>query len=158
MTLVSVNGIFPLQFEKHLRECSYKNDYWILFDQKKQKAYWRDTSFSVTEFTQDIISVFYYVRAAFPKQGKDLILDTHTDKKNYPLIVKYLGKEDIKVPAGVFHCVVVEPALKGEGFFKQKGTLKVWLTDDEKHIPVCMKSKIFAIGSVSANLISYSEK
>ncbi len=60
-------------------------------------------------------------------------------------------KERVKVDAGEFDCVVVDPILRATGLFKSKGRLLVWLTDDERKLPVQMKSKIF-IGYITAEL------
>ena len=37
----------------------------------------------------------------------------------------------------------------------KEGRLKIWLTDDERRIPVRLRSKV-AVGSVSADLESYT--
>ncbi|MBI1979160.1 MAG: DUF3108 domain-containing protein, partial [Elusimicrobia bacterium] len=54
--------------------------------------------------------------------------------------------------AGKFDCFLVEPFIRERGLFIQKGKkLKVWLTADEKKIPVKMRAEVF-IGHVSAEL------
>ncbi|HKJ89286.1 MAG TPA: DUF3108 domain-containing protein, partial [Gammaproteobacteria bacterium] len=53
--------------------------------------------------------------------------------------------------------VKVRPRLKTDGVFSRKGKLWVWFTDDERHIPVRMRSKI-AIGSVTARLTGVLHK
>jgi hypothetical protein len=45
----------------------------------------------------------------------------------------------------------VEPVLKYPGIFENKGKLTVWVTDDQRRIPVLMRSKIL-IGAISAVL------
>jgi hypothetical protein len=55
------------------------------------------------------------------------------------------------VGAGAFDCLVVEPVLKYSGIFENKGKLTVWVTDDQRRIPVLMRSKIL-IGAISAVL------
>ena len=78
--------------------------------------------------------------------------------EQYPLKVVVLGKEKVKVKAGKFNCIVVEPMISGEGIFVSKGkSLKVWLTDDEYKLPVKMAVEVF-IGSVKAELTEYSRK
>jgi hypothetical protein len=69
--------------------------------------------------------------------------------------VRVLGRETIKTPAGKFNCVVIEPLLKAGGIFKNNGRLVIWLTDDERRMPVLMKSKV-AIGSVKVVLQEYT--
>ena len=60
----------------------------------------------------------------------------------------------MKVEAGTFDCLVVEPVQETAGLFKHKGKLKVWMTDDDRKMPVLMKSKVL-VGYLSAELIRY---
>jgi hypothetical protein len=104
--------------------------------------------------TQDVLSALYYIRTLPLQVGQAISLANHTDGKNYPLIVKVLGREHVKVDAGEFDCIIVEPILRGPGVFTQSGRLTVWLTDDRRRMPVLMKSKV-VIGHVAAILKSY---
>jgi hypothetical protein len=83
--------------------------------------------------------------------GRSVYIENHADKKNYPLEIRVLRRERVEVPAGRFDCIVVEPVMRSAGLFRHKGSLTVWLTDDELHVPVQMKSEV-VIGSVSAVL------
>lgn len=155
-SFMDVHGLYSLRYDKHLREGKFKADVSMIFDQDNHLAIYhsgKDT-FPAPEYAQDVLSAFYYVRTQDLKVGKSIFVDNHTDKKNYPLEVKVLRKEKVKVPAGEFDCVVVEPLLKTPGIFEQKGSLTVWLTDDEMKMPVLMKSKVI-IGSISTELVSY---
>ncbi|MGB8656444.1 MAG: DUF3108 domain-containing protein [Candidatus Zixiibacteriota bacterium] len=155
-SFMDINGLYSLRYDKHLREGKFKADVSMLFDQKNHLALYsggRDT-FQVPEYVQDILSAFYFVRTQELAVGKSISVDNHTDKKTYPLQVRVLRKERVKVDAGEFDCLVVEPLLKTPGIFEQKGNLTVWLTDDEVKMPVLMKSKVI-IGSISTELVSY---
>ena len=155
-SFMDVHELYSHRFDKHIREGKFKADISTIFDQENHLAIYNNSqdTFSVAEYVQDVLSAFYFVRTQDLKVGKSLFVDNHTDKKNYPLEVKVLRKERIGVPAGTFDCVVVEPILKASGIFKQKGSLTVWLTDDETKMPVLMKSKV-VIGSISTKLINY---
>ncbi len=155
-SFMDVHGLYSLRYDKHLREGKFRADVSMIFDQENHLAIYnsgKDT-FDVAEYAQDVLSAFYFVRTQELTVGKSIFVDNHTDKKNYPLEVKVLRKERRKVEAGEFDCVVVEPILKTPGIFKQKGSLTIWLTDDEIKMPVLMKSKVI-IGSISTELISY---
>jgi len=156
LSFIDVQGIYSLWFEKHLREGNFKSDRWISFHQDKNIAINnKQDTLKVPEFVQDVLSAMYYIRTQPLEVGKSLLVDNHTDNKNYPLEVKILRKEKIKVGAGKFECFVVEPLLQeGAGVFQHKGKLTVWLTDDQYRLPVLMKSKIF-VGSISAELERY---
>ncbi|MFH1335102.1 MAG: DUF3108 domain-containing protein [Candidatus Zixiibacteriota bacterium] len=155
-SFMDMYGLYSQRYDKHIREGKFKSDMSMTFDQDKHLALYyngRDT-FQVPEYVQDVLSAFYFVRTQDLQVGKSIMVDNHTDKKTYPLEVKVLRKEKVKVPAGEFDCVVVEPMLKTPGIFEQKGSLTVWLTDDEVKMPVLMKSKVF-IGSISTELTGY---
>jgi len=64
------------------------------------------------------------------------------------------GRERVKVPAGEFDCLVVEPVLEGEGLFQHEGKLTIWMTDDARKMPVLMKTKV-KVGSIDASLREY---
>ena len=146
------DGLFTWRFEKYLREGKYRADRYVDYDQVNGWAVTnKKDSMRIPPCVQDILSSFYYIRTQELKVGKSLYIDNHADNKLYPLEVKVHKKERIKVKAGEFDCVVVEPILRASGLFKSKGRLLVWLTDDERKIPVQMKSKII-VGYITAEL------
>ena len=146
--------LYTLRYEKHVREGKFKRDETVDFDQTTHRAKYKDKSVPIPPRTQDVLSALYYVRTLPLEVGQSISIANHTDRKNYPLLVKVHGREHIKVDAGEFDCLVVEPILRGPGVFTQKGRLTVWLTDDERRMPVLMKSKV-VIGHVAAVLKSY---
>jgi len=56
-------------------------------------------------------------------------------------MIKIEGRERVKGPTGEYQTVRVgaEPL---SGPMKEKGVLWVWFTDDARHMPVLMKSKL----------------
>lgn len=149
---VDRDGLFTWRFEKHLREGKYNADQYVEYDQVNGWAVSnKKDSMRIPPCVQDILCSFYYVRTQKLEVGKSLFIDNHADNKLYPLEIKVHKKERVKVRAGEFDCVVVEPILRATGLFKSKGRLLIWLTDDERKIPVQMKSKIL-IGYITAEL------
>lgn len=108
-------------------------------------------SYPIPPEAQDALSSFYYTRFQALPLGGSITFDYHASRKSLPLEVKILGRQRIKTPAGRFNCVVIEPMLKAGGIFKNKGRLVIWLTDDERRMPVLMRSKVL-IGSISVTL------
>jgi len=102
-------------------------------------------------FTFDILAAFYYIRNKELKVGKSVYLTTHDERKVYDLEIKVYKEEVVDCKAGKFRCFKLEPLLKGEGIFKQKGRLEVWLTNDNYKLPVQMKSKVI-VGSITSEL------
>jgi hypothetical protein len=155
-TLLDMPGIFPRQFRKHLREGGYHSDRLTTLDQRHHLAITGTDTISTYSFVQDPLSSLYYIRTQELVPGKDVFIDNHADKKNYPLKVIVYGREKIEVPAGKFNCLVVEPVMRTEGIFKAKGNIKIWLTDDQYKMPVMMRSDVSFLGSITAQLSSYS--
>lgn len=101
----------------------------------------------------DVFSSLYYVRTLPLEVGQSYTIDVHSGEKTWPLLVKVLKKERVKVKAGRFNCIKVEPVLREAGIFINKGKkMQVWLTDDERRMPVLMRAEVF-IGHVSAELV-----
>lgn len=152
---MDVYQLFTRRFTKSLEEGNYRANQEINFDHVNGIAtYHNGKEYEIPPNVQDVLSAFYYTRCLDLEVGSEIAIETHADRKNYPLLVQVLRKETVEVPAGTFDCLVVEPVLQSTGIFKQKGKLTVWLTDDDNKIPVLMKSKVF-IGSIDAKLRSY---
>ena len=151
-TYVDCDGIFTHYFRKHLHEGGYRADKTTYFDQRRHLAITGNDTVPTYSFVQDAFSSLYYVRTQDIEPGKDILIDNHTDKKNYPLKILVLGRETIEVPAGKFDCIIVQPVMREEGIFKAKGTIKIWLTDDKYKIPVKMQTEVFFLGSIVAKL------
>ena len=160
---IDAENFYSLGYTQSVREGSYIRDEWLTFDyprglfygeiQKKEEP--RVISGPLSIRVLDMLSSLYFVRAQKLQIGQDIVFDIINRERQYPLVVKVLGKETVKTKAGKFDCIVVEPQFRGEGIFVSKGkSLKVWLTDDEYKMPVKMKAEVF-IGSVSAELLEY---
>lgn len=157
-SMVDIDGVFPWRFEQHVREGNYKYDFAAIFDQVTNKAYVNKEEYNIYPYTHDIVSALYYVRTLdINSMRKDSVFYLRNFFKDttHVLGVKMLGRQTIEVEAGKFKCIVIEPLVRQGGLFKHEGNLFVWLTDDEKRIPVKVSTKII-IGSVGAELISYS--
>jgi len=153
-SFIDVKGIFSWKFEQHLREGHYRADRFANYDQIRHIATTNKGNMEVPPYVQDVLSALYYVRTQDLEVGRPLYVDNHSGRKLYPLEVKVHRRERVKVPAGSFDCFVVEPILKAGGMFKHKGRIWVWLTTDERKMPVLMKSKII-VGSIDAKLKSF---
>lgn len=124
----------------------------LLFDPARGEVRYKDgKTYPVPPEVQDALSAFYFTRFQALPLGGSITFDYHASRKSAPMEVKILGRQRIKTPAGRFNCIVIEPVLKAGGIFKNKGRLVIWLTDDERRMPVQMRSKVM-IGSIAVTL------
>ncbi len=128
----------------------------ILFDEEKGTATdienGTSQTFDVPEHTQDALSSLYYLRTRKTfTVGKSHVISVHDGCKTWSVEIKTLGRERIKVPVGEFPAIKVKTYPKYEGVFMHKGEIYIWLSDDDRRIPLLMKSSI-SIGSIVATL------
>jgi hypothetical protein len=145
-------GRFSWSYSEDRREGKHTYRSQVLFDPELHEArYQNGRTFPIPPRVQDALSSFYYTRFQALPIGGSVIFDYHASEKSQPLEVRVLGRAHVSTPAGKFNCVVIEPVLRAGGIFKNKGRLVIWLTDDNRRIPVMMRSKV-AIGSISVVL------
>jgi hypothetical protein len=147
----------PWKFENDVLEGRHKARNLELYDQLKHRVVRaRDgkplEEMDVAPFTQDIISCFYYFRLLPMRAGENYSIPAQAAGKNYNLIVEVIRKERITLPSGTYDCLLVKPHVRYATVFRNTDDIDIWLTDDDRHMPVLVKSKIF-IGSVEASLI-----
>lgn len=152
VSFINAKGIYPLAFHKILNEGSYHARIRTEFDQRNHRVTTEDTTFDTGPFTHDVLSAFYYIRTQELEPGKSFEISAVSGKKHYSLRVICHRQETIEVAAGRFDTWVIEPVLQEDGLFKAKGRLWIWVTRDERRMPVRMQSKI-PVGSIKAELV-----
>ena len=158
LTFIDVEAIAPLRFEQHIREGSYSRDFTADFDQMRHVARTSEGEYPIPPYVHDILSAFYYARtvdyAGFVV-GDTIGLHNFYKDKSHELAVRFLGRQELDVAAGTFKTIVVEPLVKEGGLFKSEGRIVIWLTDDERKLPVRVNTKVL-IGSIDVELREYS--
>ena len=159
--LLDIVQFHTLRFFKDLHEGDYTYSEEVLFDQDAGMVYYPDEEDStlrqmeIPPHALDVLSAFYFARTMPLELGETYYIDCHIDNENYPLEVKVLERDRIRVPAGEFDCIMVQPGLQSQGLFDQQGEIWIWLTDDERHMPVLMRSAI-VIGEIVCVLEDYT--
>jgi hypothetical protein len=145
------------KFQNKVHEGNYKARNLELYDQIKHKVTRQHNDepaeiIDIAPFSQDIISCFYYFRLLPLEEGKTYDIPTQSGGKNFHLIVSVFNKEKITVPAGTFECFRVKPLIKHGTVFRNEEDIDLWMTADQRHIPVKIKSGI-VIGSIDVDLL-----
>jgi hypothetical protein len=158
VTYVDVATIAPWKFEQHVREGSYSRDFIAEFDQWRNVAKTPKGTYPVPQYVHDILSAFYYARTIDYgplKAGDQILLSNFSKDTTYDLVVRVLGRQQLEVAAGTFNTVVIEPLVREGGLIKSEGRIVVWLTDDERKIPIRVNTKV-VIGSIDTELKGYT--
>ena len=158
---IDAAGLYPLYYSIDQREGHYRANRTIIFDQKNTRASFiknidPPVESLVPPAVQDPLSSFFYVRRQSLEPGNSIYVDTFSGRKTYKVEVQIIKRERIKTIFGKTDTVLIKPILNFPGIFRHKGNISIWLTDDERKLPVRMKTEI-VFGSVSATLVSYKK-
>ncbi len=110
--------------------------------------------------TFDPLSVYYALRLHDLKENMELEKPLTDGKKWILGRARVVKREKITVISGTYDTYLVEPSLEHIGgvFKKSKDAkLQIWVTADDRRIPVKIKSKV-AVGSFVGELISVENK
>lgn len=99
-------------------------------------------------------SFLYFLRTIPLAVGETYTFERYFRPDRNPVTIKVLRREHIRVPAGEFDAIVVQPIIKTKGIFSENGHAEVWLSDDENRIMLQMKSGL-SFGSLNLYLTSY---
>jgi hypothetical protein len=102
----------------------------------------------------DDAAFMYFVRTIPLEVGKTYSFNRYFRPDRNPVQIRVLRKEEVKVPAGKFQTVVIQPVIKSKGIFSEKGHAEMWLTDDSRRLLVQMKTDL-SIGSLNLYLRGY---
>jgi hypothetical protein len=153
-----------LGIEKRLREGRHARDQRIEIDPAAGVALAEDPRlaqerYEVGPCVQDVLSAFFSARAAgFAGDGAPPSVRTFDNGRLFDMRFEPVRREALdlppplgrKVPTRVFEVRLVPEA----GVFEQQGRLMLWVSDDERRIPVRLRAKA-PVGWVSADLESY---
>jgi hypothetical protein len=94
---------------------------------------------------------FYFVRTVPLVVGEVYEFDRYFRPDRNPVRVRVLRRERVKVPAGEFDAIVIQPVIKTKGLFAESARTELWLSDDDRRILVKMVSQL-PFGSLSLHL------
>lgn len=123
----------------------------------KQKKSPRLDTVSISPCSLDPLSMIYYSRNAdFSKcKVNDTVpISLFLDNKVYPLYLRYLGKDQLKLNKSVYNCIKFSPLLVEGTIFKGGEGMTVWASDDKNRIPLYVEAPIM-VGSVKATIVSW---
>jgi len=92
----------------------------------------------------DPVSVAYYFRWR-DLGGEERPRNVYGGRKLYQISARVLGNERLKTERGELDTIVVQPIIRRDGKEDNKGDLRMWLSNDERRIPVRVYAKFTKI-------------
>jgi len=102
----------------------------------------------------DLLAAVFALRAESFTPGTEVHIPIFVDHKNWEMVAWVVGHQQITTRAGRFETTVVCCRTRLAGKLAQRGDLLVWLSDDDRRLPVRIEAP-FAVGKIEASLTSY---
>jgi hypothetical protein len=104
----------------------------------------------------DILTGVFYVASQPLELGHSFVIPMADPQRIVPVTLKVEGREEIKNSLGTFKTLRVQPTADA-GVVKNRGNIWIWYTDDERHLPVQMRARLFW-GTITFRLTGDEEK
>lgn len=148
-----------LLYKKKQNEGSTQRDIVVTFNWEENTAQYSNFGklnppISINDGSFDPFSVIYYCRLFNFNRNEDIVRPITDGKKAVLGRAWFKGRKTISIKGTTYDTFLIEPEIEHiSGVFKKskKAKIQIWLTADDRRIPVKIKSKV-AVGSFVAEL------
>lgn len=158
-TYLDTTLILPVTFIRDVYEGGHKIKQRYFFSHAESRAFLQDTSYTIEEGSQDMLSALFYARTfskSILNQRKPFFIPIFMDEENYFLEILYLYNETINTIFGKINCMVFEPKMQEGRIFKEKESMRIWISNDKNRMLIRAEAEIW-VGTIKANLIGYQK-
>lgn len=110
----------------------------------------------ITGCLTDLLTGVFYAASQPMEVGQSFVIPVVDAMHTVPVTLKVEGHEQIKTPLGTFKTVRVQPTADA-GVVKNRGNIWIWYTDDDRHLPVQMRARLFW-GTITFQLTAMDNK
>lgn len=114
----------------------------------------RQSDLDVPACVHDTLAGLAKLRTIRLAPGAETALPISDGRKSARVRIRADKKETVRTPLGVFSCIRHEVFLLNDVIYRRKGKLFVWLSDDDRRLPVQIRVQMpFYLGTVTLQLI-----
>jgi hypothetical protein len=167
VTLVDYDLWLPRLFTLHVKETSQLREGRSYFDFQKLKARYEEKKISkkkgleekkqewdILPYSQNVFSVIYYMRLFAWRDGRDYSFRVADENENLIFKGRVVARETLDTDIGPVRAIKIKPEIILKGNFKPVGDIFIWLSDDDRKIPLRIESKI-KIGTIVSEITDY---
>ncbi|MCL5965868.1 MAG: DUF3108 domain-containing protein [Deltaproteobacteria bacterium] len=136
--------------QEYLTSRNGKDDQ-VIYDQERGRIIYRDRKTGeVSRKVAAVPNIFDPVTVAYYFRTRDLGAEDraqplYAGRKLWAIATRLLGVEEVDTPKGRYDTVLIQPIIMRDGRVEDKGTLRMWMTRDERHVPVRVFAKFHKI-------------
>jgi hypothetical protein len=155
-SLVNRESLLPMVSNKWLHEQNYRFTEKITYHHDSLMVYSNKSGwYHVEKGICEVSSLVYHLRHSDKlnnlRKGQIIEVPFWDTNEWYMLRMRFAGYEKVKTRLGVFNCIRLEPLSVAGRFFDKKNPMNVWITNDNRKLPVLMELN-FSVGSVKCEL------
>ena len=159
---LDVSRLASRRFVQDQNEVKYKR--YRIFDFYPEERVWRrpdrrdgQSGPMPTDLPLDDVSFMYFVRTIPLEVGRTYSYNRYFQQDGNPVTLRVLRRETIKVPAGTFRTIVVQPIIRTDGLFGEGGKAELYFSDDARRVLVLLRSDVPTFpGTLTLHLKSYT--
>lgn len=139
---------------KQIREGPYRERSDVRLDHERGVASGRDgVEVPIPVGCHDVYSALLRLRASALAPGTTLRVPVLLGAAASTLRVEAGPRRIVKVPAGEFPCIELQPQLGDEGPFRHEGPVRIDLSEGPRHLPVRIRMRVPVVGQLSVELV-----
>jgi hypothetical protein len=90
----------------------------------------------------DLLTGVFYPSSQPLLIGHSFVIPVADAQRTVLVTMKVEDREEVKTPQGTFKTIRVQPTADA-GVVKNRGNIWIWYTDDDRHLPVQMRARLF---------------
>jgi hypothetical protein len=155
---LDVGRLYSHRFKQDLNQTTYERLRTLDFYPAEQV--WRrvekvESGPLASDMPLDDVSFMYWARTLPLEVGETYEFARYYKESGNPVVIRVLRRETVKVPAGTFNTIVVQPLIRTSGLFSDGGRAEVYFTDDERRMIVLLKTRL-SLGILQLQLERYT--
>jgi len=143
--------LFTHRIKKDINQSTYKEKIDVSFNYDELKALSNDKSIDIDFKARGPYSMFYFLRTIDLIPEKIMSFSSYEGKRIVNYNLKMTGTEIVDSGLGKFSCKVIKPFSEGKELFKNKGDMRIWISETKERLPVKIQIKI-QYGSMTLTL------
>jgi hypothetical protein len=156
-SVLTKNCLCPIYFKRDVNEGNYKKKEAVFFNYALNRAETTRDTLQLPQNTQDILSLFYYLRAQSQERiqvGESFPIQVYLDDSFIDSELIYMGKDTLNTDLGLIPSTKWIPQLEAGRVFENEYGMCIWVSDDKNKIPLRIETKVL-VGSIRMDLLKY---
>tara|TARA_B100000073_G_scaffold77201_1_gene58373 strand:+ start:266 stop:970 length:705 start_codon:yes stop_codon:yes gene_type:complete len=143
--------LFTHRIKKDINQSTYKEKIDVSFNYDELKALSSGKSVDIDFKARGPYSMFYFLRTIDLIPEKIMSFSSYEGKRIVNYNLKMTGTEIVDSGLGKFSCKVIKPFSEGKELFKNKGDMRIWISETKERLPIKIQIKI-QYGSMTLTL------